>query len=57
MPERAALQAAENQLAYSRKECAAAEAANDAARLAQCERFIAQCELMVNVLRDIAKQK
>jgi len=57
MPERAALQAAKDQLAYWRRQCDEATKANDPARVAECKRFLAQCELMVSVLTDIGNRK
>ena len=48
--EGSALEAARTQLEYWKRECEAARAANDAARLAQCERFIRQCELVIAAL-------
>ena len=57
MPQRAALEAAKDQLAYWRKEGDAAREANDAARLVECERFIAQCELMVSALTEVVQRK
>jgi hypothetical protein len=55
MAESQALRAAREQLAYWKKECEAARLAVDEARIAQCERFTAQCELMIVAL-TAAKQ-
>ena len=52
-----ALEAAKEQLAYWQKECEAARTANDSARLAQCERFVVQCERMISILTEVAQRK
>jgi hypothetical protein len=48
----AALQGAEAQLAYWTQECAAARRAEDPARIARCEEYIAQCERMLAALLE-----
>jgi hypothetical protein len=50
----AAIKAAEAQLAYWQQECEAAHRAHDAERIARCEKYIAQCELVVAALREAA---
>jgi hypothetical protein len=49
---RAALETVESQLAYWREECEAARRGNDLERIARCDKFIAQCELMIAALRQ-----
>jgi hypothetical protein len=56
MPQQA-LEAAMEQLAYWQKEREAAASADDSTRLAQCQRFVVQCERMVSILTEVAKQK
>lgn len=51
MTQNSALQAVQEQLAYWTKECEAARRSVDQARIAQCERFIAQCELVLSALK------
>jgi hypothetical protein len=48
----AAVNTIESQLAYWRHERAAARLADDHERVARCEKFIAQCELVLSALRD-----
>jgi hypothetical protein len=48
----AAIKAAEAQLAYWQQECEAARRANDLNRIARCEKYIAQCELVVSGLHE-----
>jgi hypothetical protein len=50
----AAIKAAEAQLAYWQQECEAARRAHDVKRIARCEKYIAQCELVVSALREAA---
>jgi hypothetical protein len=50
MPMRAALAAAREQLAYWQAECESARREADSAREERCQRFIAQCEIMVDAL-------
>ena len=50
----AAIKAAEAQLAYWQQECKAARCANDVNRIARCEKYIAQCELVVSALHEAA---
>jgi hypothetical protein len=50
----AAIKAAEAQLAYWQQECKAARCANDVNRIARCEKYIAQCELVVAALHEAA---
>src|SRR5690349_7340617 len=47
-----ALAAASEQLAYWRLECEKARQAGDHERLARCERFIHQCELVISALKE-----
>jgi hypothetical protein len=49
---RVAKKAAEAQLAYWRQECEAARRADDLDRIAQCEKYIAQCERVVSALHE-----
>jgi hypothetical protein len=51
-----ALEAAKEQLKYWQGEYEAARLAADFQRLAQCKRFIKQCELVVSALDDAAKR-
>jgi hypothetical protein len=46
----AALKAAQTQLGYWENELKAASQNHDQSRIMLCERFIAQCELMVSAL-------
>ena len=48
----AALRTVESQLAYWQQEREAASRVNDAERIARCEKFVAQCELVLGALRD-----
>jgi hypothetical protein len=48
----AALSTFESQLAYWQQEREAARRSNDAERIARCEKFIAQCELVIAALRE-----
>jgi hypothetical protein len=50
------LQAAREQLAYWQKESEAARQSKDGARLQQCERFIAQCQLLIEALESVQKK-
>lgn len=52
-----ALEAAKSQLLYWRREREAAARVNDSVRLAQCERFIAQCELMISAVTQVVARK
>jgi hypothetical protein len=52
MPNAAELQSAIELLAYWKKECEAAERAKDAVRIARCQKFIAQCELVISALQS-----
>jgi hypothetical protein len=47
-----ALSTVESQLAYWRHEREAARRSNDAERIARCEKFIIQCELVIAALRE-----
>lgn len=47
-----ALAAASEQLAYWRQECEKARQVGDHERLARCERFIHQCELVISALKE-----
>ena len=47
-----ALQAVQEQLKYWQDECEAARRAGDFERLARCERFISQCEIVISALQD-----
>ena len=49
---RAALTTIESQLAYWQQEREAACRANDLERIVRCEKFIAQCELVIAALRQ-----
>jgi hypothetical protein len=55
MPMSGAVDAAREQLAYWRAECAHAHASGDIPRIVRCERFIAQCELMISTLSAAQK--
>jgi len=48
----AALTTIESQLAYWQQECESARRANDFERIVRCEKFIAQCELVIAALRQ-----
>jgi hypothetical protein len=48
----AALSTLQSQLAYWKDECEIARRCNDLERIARCEKFIAQCELVISALRD-----
>ena len=50
----AAINAAEAQLTYWQQECEAARETDDLERIARCEKYIAQCELVVSALREAA---
>ncbi|HEY0339019.1 MAG TPA: hypothetical protein VGC70_16870 [Burkholderiales bacterium] len=50
----AAIKAAEAQLAYWQQECETAHRTNDVKRIARCEKYIAQCELVVSALHEAA---
>jgi hypothetical protein len=50
-----ALRAAREQLAYWTRECETARRTRNAERIAQCERFIAQMELVVSALVTAAE--
>jgi hypothetical protein len=52
MANNAALLAARKQLTYWEKECEAALRTRDERRIAQCERFIAQCRLVISALES-----
>jgi hypothetical protein len=49
-----AIKAAEAQLAYWQQECETAGRANDLERIARCEKYIAQCKLVVSALHEAA---
>ena len=48
------MKAAEEQLAYWVQECVAARRAGDEARIARCEKYMAQSELVISALRNAA---
>jgi hypothetical protein len=48
----AALTTIQDQLAYWRQEREAACRSNDLERIARCDKFIAQCELVFSALRE-----
>jgi hypothetical protein len=50
MAQSAALKAAHEQLAYWQRECEAARRSGDSQRIAQCERYITQCEVVIGAL-------
>jgi hypothetical protein len=52
-----ALQATKDQLEYWRLECEAAHRTGDTERIARCERFIQQCELVISVLERRRQQR
>ena len=45
------LEAAQAHLEFWKQECEAAYAAHDPVRIARCEKFIAQCELIITALQ------
>jgi hypothetical protein len=51
-----ALEAAKEQLKYWQGQYEAARLSADFQRLAQCKRFVKQCELVVSALKDAAKR-
>jgi hypothetical protein len=49
---RTALTTVESQLAYWLQECETAHRNDDRERIERCEKFIAQCELVIAALRE-----
>ena len=47
-----ALAAAQEQLAYCQRECDKARHLEDQERLARCERFVRQCEVLISALEE-----
>ena len=52
-----ALRVTEAQLLYWQQECEAARLTNDLARIARCEKFIAQCEFVIAALRNAQSER